>query len=286
MFKRTTFAAMALGLAMTVAPVSYAQEEGEASGSALSISGGVDWTSAYFYRGIVQESHGIIIQPYAEIGIDLGSVVEGLSANVGVWNSIHDERTGATGTSAQHYELDVYVGVGMDIPGVEGLSGSVSYTALTSPNGAFATVHELALGATYEMAVGDSGVSVEFGGLIVFELQNASDGIDEGVYYELSVTPSLEVNALEDMPITVSVPVVLGLGSDYYETVGDDDLFGYLSIGVNGSIALPVPAEFGSWSLSAGLELLILGGNTETANGGGSTDGVELIGTIGLGFEQ
>jgi hypothetical protein len=34
----------------------------------FSISGGVDITTAYFFRGILQERDGFIIQPYGELG--------------------------------------------------------------------------------------------------------------------------------------------------------------------------------------------------------------------------
>ena len=37
----------------------------------LSISAGVDWTSAYFFRGIKQETEDLILQPYGELGVKL-----------------------------------------------------------------------------------------------------------------------------------------------------------------------------------------------------------------------
>ena len=37
----------------------------------LSINAGVDWTSAYFFRGIKQETEDLILQPYGELGVKL-----------------------------------------------------------------------------------------------------------------------------------------------------------------------------------------------------------------------
>ena len=33
----------------------------------VSISAGVDWTTAYFFRGIKQETEDLILQPYGEV---------------------------------------------------------------------------------------------------------------------------------------------------------------------------------------------------------------------------
>jgi hypothetical protein len=37
----------------------------------LSISAGVDWTTAYFFRGIRQETEDLILQPYGELSFKL-----------------------------------------------------------------------------------------------------------------------------------------------------------------------------------------------------------------------
>ena len=80
--------------------------------------------------------------------------------------------------------------------------------------------------------------------------------------------------------VALSMPITLGLGiDDYYETATDDDDFGFLDIGIVGSMPLSVPDSYGSWTLSAGVHFLMLGDNTEAANGG---DEDEVIATIGI----
>ena len=63
----------------------------------LSISAGVDWTSAYFFRGIKQETEDLILQPYGELGVklvDQAGALTALTVTGGFWNSLH---TGPTG---------------------------------------------------------------------------------------------------------------------------------------------------------------------------------------------
>ena len=60
---------------------------------------GVDFPTAYVFRGIMQEKEGFIAQPFVDLGVSLGS---GVSLNVGNWDSLH---SGPTGT---FYEADYY----------------------------------------------------------------------------------------------------------------------------------------------------------------------------------
>ena len=80
----------------------------------ISFSGGVDITTAYFFRGILQERDGFIIQPYGEVGFALykGENDEGkgdwsgLSLFGGTWASLHSEETNHSASSLNaFYEL-------------------------------------------------------------------------------------------------------------------------------------------------------------------------------------
>ena len=66
----------------------------------LTIATGFDFTSAYFFRGIRQHSGGTIAQPFADLGI---AIAEGISANVGGWESIH-----SSAPAGNWYEADYY----------------------------------------------------------------------------------------------------------------------------------------------------------------------------------
>ena len=73
--------------------------------------------------------------------------------------------------------------------------------------------------------------------------------------------------------------VGLSLDDYYQDATGDDDAFGYASIGVRAETALPAPPGFGEWTVSAGLSALFLGDNLETVN---NDDGVDLVASVGI----
>src|SRR5687768_14677751 len=75
------------------APVEAEVQKPEPSGpnaGKLSVSAGIDFTTAYFFRGYNQEDQGLIAQPYANIYAKL-IANEDLTATayVGTWNSLH-----------------------------------------------------------------------------------------------------------------------------------------------------------------------------------------------------
>jgi hypothetical protein len=110
------------------------------------------------------------------------------------------------------------------------------------------------------------------------ELRGGSDfGGSRGTYLELGVEPTYQLTD----KLRLSGPVSLGLSlNNYYELAnGDDDMFGFLSIGVHAQAPMDfMPTRFGPWQLDFGLDLLFLGDNTEAMNGG---DAVEVI--LGIG---
>src|SRR5690606_21370468 len=65
------------------------------------------------------------------------------------------------------------------------------------------------------------------------ELDNSAFGPDEGMYFELGVSPSFAAE-VANVPLNISVPIILGLSvDDYYEDgAGDDDTLGYGTVGL------------------------------------------------------
>jgi hypothetical protein len=246
----------------------------------VTFSASIDFSNAYFFRGIRQEDDGLVNQPYADLGAVLyesDGALKNVTANFGTWNSFHSGPTGADHPDRSFgYETDFYAGatftVGTWKPGV-------LYTAYTSPNDAFNTVHEIALSLGYD----DSASAIPFSPklLVAFELEGQADGgADEGIYVELSARP---VFKLGSTAATLAVPLKLGLsGSDYYEGPGGSDAYGYVDVGAIVSVPLSfIPA--GSWDIHGGADVLFLGETLETFNGGDAVQPVALIG-IGLVF--
>lgn len=256
----------------------------DAIGAAIRVQLNLDYTSAYFYRGIIQEDSGLILQPAARLTSTLIET-EALTLDgfIGAWNSFHGQRTGAdtSGNFTEYwYEADLYAGLTAT---TGALSLTASYTFLTSPADSFETVQELG----FALALDDSAWLKEWAlkpsATIAIETgADASDGADSdtGIYLELGIAPgfSLDVGAT---PVTFAFPTSVGLSfSDYYQDArGNDDTFGFAQTGARVWIPLGDPGRLGAWTLNMGVAVLFLGDHTQTYNGG---DEAEIIGTVGV----
>jgi hypothetical protein len=261
-----------------------ADAPGEPVGSAIGVQLNLDFTTGYFYRGIVQEDSGLIVQPAARVTVNLlESEALKLDAFVGAWNSFHGQKTGSRthGDFSEYwYEADLLGGVTL----TRGkLALTTSYTFLTSPNDAFETVQELG----FTLALDDSewlgAWAMKPYATLAFETgADASDGADSdtGTYLELGIGPGFSFDAGKT-PVTITFPASVGLSlSDYYQdSAGDDETFGFAQIGVRASVPLGEPGRYGAWTLGGGVALLLLGDHTSDYNAG---DDAEVIATVGV----
>lgn len=252
-----------------------------ASKNPFSLQINLDFTTAYFYRGIIQEDTGLIAQPALKVTANLIDEEHyKLDAIAGTWNSIQSQKTGATDRgdlAGIWYESDVYGGLALTSGPI---SFTTTYTFLTSPSSAYETVQELAFTLAYD----DTELLHEFAlhpyATLVFETgADASDGggSDPGTYLEFGVAPGFTIG---EGSATVSFPVTLGLSlSDYYQDAsGRDDTFGYLQAGIRASIPLAMPSP-GVWTLNAGVSGLFLGDHAAGYNAG---DDAEVVATLGV----
>jgi len=292
--------ATALGITMTVQAqdvdvVEHVSRAGEMhehipqpNTGKISISTGFDITNAYYFRGIFQENQGFIVQPWLDATVNLK---ENLDLTFGIWNSFHDAQTGATSNRSgpdSWYEADLYIGLTMAV--AENYSLGVTYTAYTSPNDAFGTIHEFALNMSHDDSA--AWADVLPGGLqpsitLAFEVDGSALGPDEGIYLELAIEPSFVLMTSEGSPITLSIPVTVGLSlTDYYGAPNgsnpskNDPNFGFLDVGAVLTIPLSdIPTDYGTWEATVGVHWLLLSENTELANNG---DDNEIIATFGI----
>lgn len=281
----------ALAQAETVAPRPAPVPEPvteEAAPTGPSAALGIVWTNAYYFRGIVQETDGVILQPSLESGFTLyegDGALSSVGLSLGVWSSLHTEHAANESAPAGWYEADFYAGLSFGL--VDAVSLGVTYTAYTSPNGSFATVHELAGSLAYDDAsLWESAMGGRFGGIqpgitVAREVEGTAFGPNEGTYLEAGIGPSLSLLDTGDVSLGLSVPVTVGMSvGDYYEDDSGDDAFGYLNAGVSLSTGLGfVPEHYGAWELAVGGSVLVLGDRLETANGG---EGTELLADVGL----
>lgn len=254
----------------------------ETVGSDISVQLNLDFTNAYFYRGIRQQDKGLIVQPAARITTRLVDDAElKLDGFIGTWNSFGPNAgTQSGGLIEDWYESDLYGGFTL----THGrLSLTASYTFLTSPSDAFQTVEELG----FTLALDDSEwikawALKPYATLAVETGSNGSDGpdLDNGTYLEFGIAPGFSFD-VGKTPVTLTFPASAGLSlSDYYQDAGGSaDTFGFAQVGAKGSIPLGEPGRFGAWTLNAGVSVLYLGDHTKAFNNG---DDTEVIGTIGL----
>ena len=111
-------------------------------------------TGRLSFRGIVQETEDLILQPYLNLTVKLyeadQGVLTGINFTTGIWNSLHWGATGDSdlvGDPHNWYEADIIAGFSAVL--AKDLTLGVTYTAYTSPNGFFNTVQEIALSASY-----------------------------------------------------------------------------------------------------------------------------------------
>lgn len=255
----------------------------------ISLNGGVDWASAYFFRGVRQEDSGFIFQPYAELGLKLvesAGPMSNLTLSVGTWNSFHTNGSTGPGCDAcadpkMWYEADFIAKLSATL--FEDLTTTLFYTAYMSPNDLFATVQELGLYLSYNDSKLLGPFALNPSVLVAGEVKGQADaGAKRGVYVQLGIAPSYTFFDGARYPLTVSLPVTLGLsGKDYYEFGGrDNPTFGYVQWGPVMSVPLAfMPPAFGKWQLRGSVFLLHLGKTLERVNGG---DSVQVLGSVGL----
>ena len=289
----------AAGLVAALAAPAQAQDD--PNPGALTIAGAIDFTNAYMFRGIRQETDNLITWPYFDLGLALYSGEGGLKSvgvNFGTWNSLHRGPSGSEGFNRKlWYESDFYATLGLGFGG--GVSLGTTWTSYTSPNNMFSTVKEIA----FKVSVDDSGrlgkAAVRPYALIGFEVDvngigqgQADAGSKKGKYLELGVAPGYSASRA-----SLSVPIKLGLSAgDYYEIctarcsdpnpVYEDDPFGYFSIA--GVVTVPftsAPTKFGTWNVHGGVEFQKYGGTLKELNHSfGLDDDHKVIVSGGIGF--
>jgi hypothetical protein len=247
---------------------------------------GVDWTDKYYFRGMRQQDRGIIMQPWGNFSISLyegEGALTSVAVNAGTWNSVHSRDQSADVGAKNWYEADLFAGLTLGL--WNKLEVGVGHTSYLSPNDSFDTVHEvdISLGFDDSDYLGDFALNPQL--LWAIETQGTASGAspdgtlvtggpDKGTYMQISAGPEIPLWK-GDNPITLSVPLILGLSlDDYYETLStskpsgkQNPTYGYFQTGMMFGIPLAfVPAEYGSWKLSAGWQVFQFGTTTRKVN--------------------
>ena len=292
MTRTLRFVTLLVACALGAATTADAQDApADPNPGALTLTAAIDVVSTYMFRGIRQNSTGLAIQPYADVGVALVSRdaggVRSAGLNVGTWNSLHTGDTGADAASGNMwYESDFYTTFSLGFAG--GVTFGSTFTAYTSPNAGFTTVREMALRVSVDDTGLLGGAAVRPYAVLAFEVMTepgigqADGGDNAGRYLEIGAAPGVSLGGP-----SVSVPIKVGLSlGDYYEqrvdgVVVGDERFGFFSVAGLVTVPLGGSSRFGAFNLHGGVEYLRLGETTRAFNGG---DDRKVIGSIGIGL--
>lgn len=234
-----------------------AEEEGPDEGAAgeSRISGllQLDLTNAYFFRGILQEKDDFIAQPWAELYLSAyqseTGPIRNFTVGLGVWNSLHQDKTLGPTSNKVLYETDWYPLVEVKLP--FDLTWTTVYYFYTGPD-TFRTTQELDLKLAYDDsdALGRFALApwINF----AIETHRSVEGRNKGTGVQMGVEPTLYSLEYEKTAVDFTLPLELGLSiEDYYEKPDDSNAgFGYLSFGLAANVPLSfIDPSFGAWNL-------------------------------------
>jgi hypothetical protein len=244
----------------------------------LSLTGGLDYTSAFYFRGYQRGDNGLILQPYATLFADY-PLADGAALHpyVSLFNSSELGGHGSMGEMT-----DVMVGTTLTW---HGLLVDGKYTYYTPAPAAHLPMHELGLRASYDLlslwqepeAPGPLAVRVFAG--VYGELSE-----DKGsLYFEPGLEPSWRFE-VAGRKVGLSLPVLWGLGADgyYRNDRGGNAALGYFSSAVTASVSLPAPVGWGEWFFNTSFQYLHLVADNLVQINDGRHDA--FLGKVGVGF--
>jgi len=307
----TTFAAALLAASSFAAPALAEEEPPEAAAveteaqagadeepnhGALSITFDSTFTTAYMWRGVINQHSGVIWQPSLELSLNLFEAEDGyvrsVDLGVGTWLSLQSKDSGlfAPGSDGV-YETDYYPS--LSIAWACGLTTDLTYYFYTSPNNSFDTIEELAIDLAYDDSELLGAWAMNPNATLSFETKSSSFGDGKGASLELGIEPGGEVtlpfDEAGDYPIGITVPIRIGLSVDgYYADGSRDETFGYFLFGLHASVPMAcVPERFGVLSLTNGFDVWVVNDAIEayTRDEFGVYDAVVPVWTTSLTLE-
>jgi hypothetical protein len=244
---------------------------------------GVNFVSAYFSRGILQENQGVIAQPWINIYFKLyegDGFINKINLILGVWSSIHSEETGAIpgSTTSSWYEFDYTPGIAITF--AKNWTLTTSYFEFTYPNDAFGLAPQRSINTV--LALDDS----EWLGAFALKphvtaLYNfdgiAGLGQTDAWYFEFGIAPGFKAG-----PISFTIPLTVGFGDENFYP---GDSYGYFSAGLNASLPLAfIPECFGAWTLNGGATYYNLGSATAAVNQDQDENAFVFSGGLSIAF--
>jgi len=250
---------------------------------------GVTMANEYLSRGFVLNSKGVVAQPYADLYFKLyegTGFINKVTFNLGLWSDINSHVQNPSSTVRNWYEFDYTAGFTVTM--AKNFSATLSYFEFDSPSSNFDTARSINLNLAYDDTDLLGAFAIHPHVTVLGELPApGAAGANPGAwYYEIGIAPSYTFGKGGAYPVTFSVPVTTGLGSDGFYGV---DNFGYMSAGAQLAVPLAfIPSCYGTWTFSGGYTYYYLGNALQQFSAGNEGDGHHsqnvYQGAIGLTF--
>jgi hypothetical protein len=196
-------------------------------------------------------------------------------------------KTASSGSNGMWYESDLYAAL---YTTAYGFTFNTYLTAYTYPNGAFNTITELGFTTGFDdvkyiwdpMGVKNFSLKPYVGTFIELDDGNGS----EDWYWELGLNPTYTLDAAATgISASVYFPIKIGGSFDGYYIDGDgsNSTFGYSSVAAKADFSLPVPAKYGTWTLTPGVEWLHL--FAASADNTNNDERNQFIGSVNLNIK-
>jgi hypothetical protein len=243
---------------------------------------GVTFVSEYVSRGLVQVNQGVIAQPYLDLYFKVyegTGFINKVTINFSLWSSIdsHVEPPGNQSTCRNWEEFDWDPGIAITF--AKNFTLTTSYYEFDSPANFFLTARSINVNLAYNDAdlLHDFALNPHFTWLAELNAPGSA-GINKGAYYyELGIAPGHTWG-----PVTVSLPITLGLGSHGFY---NGNAFGYFCFGPQISVPISfIPECLGKWTFSGGYTFYELGTQAADVTANGHRVQHVFQGAIGLTF--
>jgi hypothetical protein len=219
------------------------------------LSGGIDFPSAFYFRGYEQADRGPIVQPYLNV---FTSRTFGEEFVVRPYVSLFHSAHPASGNRMADMS-DVMLGA---IASAGGFRVDARYGYYTMNPLMRSDVHELGAKVSFDLLSPDESVDPgplslrPFAGVYA---EVADQNGTEDTFLNVGLEPAWRADVL-GRRVGISLPLDWGLSTDryYFDARGNNEVFGYFSGALTTSLALPERDGCGQWFLNASIQYLYL----------------------------
>jgi hypothetical protein len=282
--RRTLYALTICGIVTVAARPVFPQEATLPASDGTSVAAGLDVASHYVFRGVRQNSTGLVVWPAVDVAARVFSgdgPLRRVTVNVGSWNSLHTGDTGSDGPMTKSWYESRLRGA-VDFHFGRGVFVGTSYTAYISPNDLFTNGREVGIRVAMDDSQRLGHAAVHPYALVAMEIDadpgagQLDGGLHAGRYLEVGATPGYSVKE-----VSLTVPIKLGMSlGNYYELGDTDHRFGFASVGGFASVPLGGASKVGRFRARGGIEVQRLGKTTRVFNGGDRFQTTASVGVV------